>query len=76
MNSEEDSQREELRHLLSIDKNAKHFPKERQWKGEQKKLMKGVDDGPKVESSSYSYMSKVFVAFYQLPMGNVGNTMD
>ena len=36
-----------IRHLLSINKNAKYFPKE-----EQKKLMKGDGDGPKVKSSS------------------------
>ena len=48
-----------IRHLLSINKNAKYFPKE-----EQKKLVKGVGDGPKVKSSSYSDTSIVSVAFY------------
>lgn len=49
-----------IRHLLGMNKNAKYFPKE-----EQKKLVKGVGDGPKVKSSSYSDTSIVSVAFYQ-----------
>lgn len=42
-----------------MNKNAKYFPKE-----EQKKLVKGVGDGPKAKSSSYSDTSIVSAAFY------------